>query len=319
MANPVDALLAQANYGPQDYKTNGFVVAPIPSADGNGLPSSKIVSQRQANIQRNIAHWFVPEVGVVNMYINPQSIDYTHEKVITQERTKGGYILQYWGEELTKLRISGNTGSSGIEGINVLYEIYRAEQYMFDPIALTMAADNSIPGLNDLVDNALGNFGGLTGLIGAATGGVLGINPASQNVLPRDPPSLATMAFGIELYYSGWVFRGYFKSFSFNESVDHLGLFTYNIDFVVTQRRGYRVNTLPWQRSAINGPSNNDSTHGTPLSIQGLITNPNPTPPNNAVATSNRGAFAGPSPSVGRQATSSTSPTKITGKNLGQF
>ena len=58
------------------------------------------------------------------MYINPQQMNIDEKKVIKQQRTKGGYIIQYWGEELTTLNISGTTGSAGVEGINVLYEIY---------------------------------------------------------------------------------------------------------------------------------------------------------------------------------------------------
>ena len=206
------------------------------------------------------------------MYINPQSIAYNLKKLITNERTKGGYIVQYWGEELTTLNINGHTGGAGVEGLNVLYEIYRAEQLLFDPIALTMASDNSVSGLNSLVDNTLGNIGGFGQTLSSVTQGVLGLDPLSQSILPTNVPSLASMALGIELYYTGWVFRGYFNSFSFTESAERLGLFDYQIQFTVTQRRGYRTNSLGWQRSAISGPSNN-SAGGVPLSFSGLAGN----------------------------------------------
>lgn len=173
------------------------------------------------------------------------------------------------GEELTTLTINGHTGSSGVEGLNVLYEIYRAEQYLFDPIALTMAADSSVTGLNDLVDSALGNLGGFASSLTSSSLGVLGLDPASQNILPQNVPSLASIALGIEFYYSGWVYRGFFNSFSFTESVGQLGLFVYDIKFTATQRRGYRTNYLPWQQSANSGPSNN-SPNGTPLSFSDM-------------------------------------------------
>jgi len=243
----------------QSFQQDGFITPPLPGADGNGLPSSKILPLQPAVPRRNIGHWFVPEVGVINMYINPQSINYSTAKVINADRTKGGYNIQYWGEELMVLTLNGHTGSSGVEGLNVLYEIYRAEQYLFDPIALTMASDNSITGLNDLVDSALGNLGGFASSLTSSTLGVLGLDPASQNILPQNVPSLASMALGIEFYYSGWVMRGFFNSFSFNESVDKMGLFTYDIKFTVTQRRGYRTNNFAWQRSANSGPSNSDA------------------------------------------------------------
>jgi hypothetical protein len=89
----VDHLLNGTNNSPKDFEKDGFIVPPIPGADGNGLPSSKIRSQRGATVSRHIAHWFVPEVGVVPMYINPQSITYTERKAIQPERTKGGFIV----------------------------------------------------------------------------------------------------------------------------------------------------------------------------------------------------------------------------------
>jgi len=239
------------------------------SSNITGLPSSKVPSQQPGSATRNIAHWFVPEVGVVNMYLNPQSIAYNLKKLITNERTKGGYIVQYWGEELTTLALRGHTGSSGVEGLNVLYEIYRAEQYLFDPIALTMAASSSLNGLNSTIDATLGNLGGLQSAVSNSTSGLLQVDPASQNILPRNVPSLASIALGMELYWSGWVFRGYFTGFTFTESAERLGLFEYDIAFTVTQRRGYRVNYLPWQHSAINGPSNWATN---PLSFAGLAT-----------------------------------------------
>lgn len=253
----------------QSFQNNGFIVPPIPGANGNGLPSSQIPSLRTAVAARNIAHWFIPQLGVVPMYINPQDIKYNHRKLITKQRTKSGFMIQYWGEELTELTIFGHTGSSGVEGLNVLYEIYRAEQYLFDPVALVMAADSSVSGLNDLVDQSVGNIGGLTSSILNATSGLLGLDPVSQNILPQDIPSLSEIALGIELYYAGWVWHGYFTGFSVDESVNQLGLFPYTINFTATQRRGYRTNYLPWQRSAISGPSNSDTI---PLSFGDLQT-----------------------------------------------
>lgn len=253
----------------QDFQENGFIVPPVPNADGNGLPSSKIKSQRKGRFTRQVAHWFVPEVGVIPMFINPQSITYSKSKMINKERTKGGFVIQYWGEDLGELSIDGHTGSSGVEGLNVLEEIYRSEQYMFDSIALTMAADSSVSGINDMVESALGNVGGIAGLGGSilgSTAGLLGGSSVGQSVLPKDVPSLAAMATGIEFYYAGWVFRGYFNSMNVTESVDHMGLFKYNIKFTVTQRRGYRLNSFGNQRSATDGFSDAQSTSVIPLS-----------------------------------------------------
>ena len=266
-ASALDRLTNGSNAQQRSFEKEGFIVPPIPSPSGDGLPSSKIPSQQQHRTKRHIIHWFVPEVGVINMYINPQSIDYNFKKLITPERTKGGYVVQYWGEELPTLNIRGLTGSSGVEGLNVLYEIYRAEQLTFDPIGLTIASDSMVSGLSDLINNAgQGIGGGLGGGIASAASGIFGLNPLTQSILPRNPPTLASLAFGVEMYYNGWVFRGFFTSMSWTESVNNMGMFDYQIQFTVTQRRGYRTNYMPHHRSANNGPSDN-SEGGIPLSF----------------------------------------------------
>lgn len=256
-----------------DFSENGFIVPPIPGADGNGLPSQKVKNRRTGNNTRSLMHWFVPEFGVIKMYINPRQVRYAHKKAINQERTKGGFSLQYWGERLSTLTLTGTTGSSGVEGINVLYEIYRAEQYAFDAVGLTLASDNAASalasqifgGAGDAIGSAIG--GDIGGAIGGSLGSALGGgDPASNALAARNIPSLAQFAFGIELFYLGWVYRGYFDSMNITESADNLGLFEYDIQFVVTERRGYRVNNLAWQKSAVSGPSG----EGVPLSFSNI-------------------------------------------------
>ena len=52
----------------QDPPTTGFIVPPTPGADGNGLPYTKIPSNKaNLTVKRNIITWFVPEFGTVNM------------------------------------------------------------------------------------------------------------------------------------------------------------------------------------------------------------------------------------------------------------
>lgn len=238
------------------FEGEGFSVAYTPTPDGTGLPSSKLpYAKRNAKEVRKIVHWFVPEFGVIRMYVNPQNINYQFNKLISKQLTKGGHVVQYWGENLTTLTIDGTTGSSGIEGINVLYELYRAEQYAFDSIGLTLAANSNVSGVGGLLGDAIG--GALGDVAGAIGGGLLGADPGTGNILPQQLPSLASLACGVEMFWDGWVFRGFFENFSFRESADSLGLYTYNMSFVVTQRRGYRDNNMPWHHPATQGPSNN--------------------------------------------------------------
>lgn len=275
-SNNIGAGLANALTGgsPLNQAVNNTTAPPIggpynSSASPNALPSSQIPPLQFGQLTRNIMHWFVPQTGIITMYINPQDVEYKMGKLITQQRTKGGYIIQYWGEELQTISLRGHTGSSGIEGLNVLEEIYRSEQLLFDPIAQSLATSNSAYGVGDLIDGQIGNVSSLGAAISSATSGVLSLDPMTQNIVPNNIPSLASMAFSIELYYTGLVYRGYFKSFSYKESVSPLGFFTYDIEFIVTQTRGYRTNSFAWQRSADSGPSNN-AIGGVPVSFAGL-------------------------------------------------
>lgn len=80
---------------------------------------------------RHLIVWETPATGsnaFVEMYINPTSLNFTETKTISSVKTKGGFINQYWGEELSTLTINGETGSGGIEALNVVRDIYRSEQ-----------------------------------------------------------------------------------------------------------------------------------------------------------------------------------------------
>lgn len=219
---------------------------------------------------RHMVRWLVPEVGFIEMYINPQAIDYNYSKHITQQRTKGGWVLQMWGENLTTINISGTTGTSGIEGINVLENIYRAEQELIEPYVQLFAEDLRDQEERSFADEIGRSITGLgQDLFSLVDQAVLG-RPVMENTRPR--PTLAAMAFSVEMYWSGWVHRGYFQDFRVQERAERLGLFDYNMTFVSTQRRGLRRNFLPWHRSAVSGPSNSDPNFGIPHSFSTQIT-----------------------------------------------
>jgi hypothetical protein len=266
----------------ESFKSDGFLVPATFSADQNGLPYTQVPSYKPSKLHRNIITWFVPQFGTVKMYVNPANITYSDKKIINKDRTKGGYTLQYWGEELTTINISGTTGSSGIEGIHVLEQIYRAEQYAFDAVGLTLAGNNASADIaNNLVNGvggALGNsisqlFGGSgnspTASAGGAgiLGGILGLDSPNNNLSVQNIPSLAQLAFTVELYYGGSIYRGFFDSMTVNEKADNF-LIDYQMIFMATQKRGYRLNYFPWTRSAKDGPS----SYGTPPSFSGNVT-----------------------------------------------
>ncbi len=263
--------LAGQLFGTNPLPANGFAVDSFSSAGGLGATQqNQLPNNRPAYSKRNLIHWLVPEGPIIQMYINPQNIRYTYKKLINSQKTKGGYVLQYWGEELTTLAISGTTGTSGIEGINVLYDLYRNEQIAFDPFALAIAAKAQ-------QDQAAANSSDLFGLDSALNSGsnfISSLIGASQTIGPSamiQTPTLASLAFTVELYWSGEVYRGYFTDFSVTENAEKLGLFDYDMNFTVTQKRGFRQNFLGWHKSATSGPSNSNPISGIPHSFGQLV------------------------------------------------
>jgi hypothetical protein len=258
-----------------NFKADGFLVPATYSADGNGLPYNNVPSNKPGQLKRNIITWFIPQFGIVRMYVNPSAISYAHKKLISKDRTKGGFTLQYWGEDLTTINISGTTGSAGIEGINVLYEMYRAEQYAFDSVGLSLAANNFN---NDLSHNLINSaasgitnslFGGSASTqagVAGLLGGITGLDSPNNNLSAKNIPSLAQLAFTVEMYYNGWVYRGFFENITINERADNF-LMEYQMTFTATQRRGYRTNYFPFTRSAKDGPSQ----YGTANSFSGNV------------------------------------------------
>jgi len=301
--SPTDAFEAGALLGTgkaQEIGTGfGFAADVPPTPSGLGSRQSRVLNNRVGISRRKLMRWMVPEQPIVQMYMNPQQVVSQYRKQISETRTKGGYVLQYWGEEITGLNINGTTGSSGIEGINVLYDIYRNEQLMFDPYALFLQAEQEKAEDEDFTD-----FLGL-GFINDANSI---LNPSSQSSKPstRNKPTLASIAFTVELYWSGEVYRGYFKDFTVTESAQNIGLFDYVMSFRVTQKRGFRTNFFPWHRSATDGPSDS-RMDGTPHSFRTTAINQ---------ATASRNAID--QPSLGRSFVDARGQSGRRTKRIGQ-
>ena len=225
---------------------------PIDAQNYADYVSQTIPSSRVQYGVRRMLKWLVPERGVIEMYINPQNLRIHQQKIIKPERSKGGFIIQYWGDDLINITVTGHTGSSSIEGINVLNDVYRAEQIAFDAIALEAMAksqsedDNfltaAIPGLGQVLD------------LGKSLG-----EQAQGTGLTIPSPTLGFYAATIEMYWMGEVYRGFFDSFDVTESVEKLGIFDYTLSFKATQKRGLRRNYLAWQHPATSGPSNHNT------------------------------------------------------------
>lgn len=253
--------------------SDGFAAANVPSASGLGTRTGRLETGSVGVFSRKLMHWLVPEGPIIQMYVNPQQIKYNYAKNIEVQRTKGGYVVHYWGEALTTLDISGTTGTSGIEGINVLNDIYRNEQIAFDPYALYLGQKNN-------QDTFAGDVFGIGSALSSGGNFLDALAGASQEAFPqttRPAPTLASLACQVELYWSGEVWRGFFNSFTVTEAANNIGLFDYDIKFTVTQKRGFRRNFFAWHRSAVSGPSDSDPFFGAKHSFTNLANmEPNP-------------------------------------------
>lgn len=191
-----------------------------------------------SNRDQQIMTWRLPNGAGVQMYINPQNFEVRDTKQITHTRTKGGYIVQYWGQNLTQLSIRGTTGSSGVTGINVLNDIYNAENRAFDLVAAQQT--------NTLVQALSNSNLGETGFGDVVSQVADQVN--KNNFILR--PSLASLATSIMLFYQGVQYKGFFTEFTITESTDRLGLFDYNMIFMTTEKSGVRKNVFAWQKEA---------------------------------------------------------------------
>jgi len=206
---------------------------------------------------------------IVPLYINPQSIQITEGKLISDTMTKGGYIVQYWGERLININVSGTTGSGGIEAVNILRDVYRHEQIIFKDLMIKKAKDFQEQSIDTLTDVSSSNASSGLQLFGdALTGGAIsnlmdGVSntidyitdaasgPSRQTAAEtfQMPPTLASFATSIDLYHHGETYRGYFISFALTESANSPGIFEYSFQFTATRKSGLRTNFMPWHRN----------------------------------------------------------------------
>jgi hypothetical protein len=223
------------------------------------------------------SHSTAPNKGVAwdrrQLYLNPQSINIRDQKIVQKQLTKGGHVVQYWGEELPTIDVQGTTGSAGIEGINILKDIYRHEQLHYRNVLAnrqrelaSAAALAQAEAEEQIYDANVGGF--LLGTADTLTGGAvsksvkgvansidilfgtsIGGGAGGSGKAFKSVPTLAAFATNIDMYYQGEFFRGYFTNFGVTETAQEPGHFSYTFNFVVTRRTGKRENFMPWHRS----------------------------------------------------------------------
>ena len=230
------------------------------NARTSDLVASGVIDQpRTGRIVRELMIWRTPHRGYVQMYINPQQMSVDDKKDITPVRTKGGFVIQYAGENLTTISLTGTTGSAGIEGINILESIYRSEQEAFEGVARALEERLSVL-----------QMGTITGLTSFLDPNLLQIASDSVQNFGRPQPTLASLAANIELFFQGKLYRGYFTDFNVTEQVPESGHFRYTLTFVAYARQGVRRNFMPWHRQPLH-PANTHDSQVNPLSFPEII------------------------------------------------
>jgi hypothetical protein len=253
--NPLDPFPPEPSLENPEVLAAASAAARVSAGRVNAAVSNIIDQPRVARIVREMVTWKTPHLGYVQMYLNPQQIKINSSKVIQSQRTKGGFIIQYGGENMDAISISGTTGAAGMEGINILQAIYRSEQLAFEGIAAALEEQLS----NVQLDQAIGGL--VTSFGNEITEGfqfgqnVLQITSQLFNGLNRPRPTLASLASNIDMFFQGVLYRGYFESFSVDESAAKPGWFEYHIEFKAYAKQGVRRNFMPWHRQPV-GPSN---------------------------------------------------------------
>lgn len=214
---------------------------------------------REGNLTRKLLTWKTPNFGYVQMYINPQEMSISDKKVHQYTRTKAGFVYQYAGEDLTNISIRGTTGSAGIEGINILHNVYRAEQSAFNVIADSLEQTVTTAQITSLFRGVLGSTGFS---FNNPLGNILSELGAESlaNMFSQPFPSLASLAANVELIFHDVTYRGFFNDFQVTESAQSPGLFEYSLSFSAYAKQGIRANFMPWHRQPVHGADSDDES-----------------------------------------------------------
>jgi len=200
---------------------------------------------------------------IVPLYINPSQIQTNYSKNISETQTIGGFIIQYWGDRLTTISMSGTTGSGGIDAINILYEVYKSEQTSFKNLLiirkqkLEKALRESSGGTEDLnigqaLDQVLLNgafseiSNGLSESMDYFKMAINGESPDSKSKSLELMPTLSALAVSLEMHFQGRINRGYIESMNVTEDGNSPGHFNYTIQFKSLKEYGERKNFMPW-------------------------------------------------------------------------
>lgn len=118
----------------QQVTTNGRdYESPFGVQTSNGLPSAQEISnsymlmkQRRPFVIEFYEKSSDKNPKSITMYINPERLSISNNKIIGKQITRGGIFYHHYGADHSVMTLSGTTGMSGMAGIKQLEEIYYA-------------------------------------------------------------------------------------------------------------------------------------------------------------------------------------------------
>ena len=151
--------------------------------------SNRYMKNHTERIPMVIEYYSSPGQKVsVTMYINPNRISVTQQKVKSKAITRGGIFYNHWGDDNPVMQLGGSVGLSGMSGIKKLEKIYH-----ISGVLLAYGEDYSGPVYVDPETNLINDImsGGIMGALGSIMkGGIKGI----KNGLTKVAKSAVTTA-----------------------------------------------------------------------------------------------------------------------------
>ena len=143
------------------------------------------------------------KVPSLSMLINPANLDITYTPLISETRTLGGFVHEYWGEQLTSLTASGKTAMF-VDKSGLTNEGRSTESYQYFMALLNIYKNNGKDYTAVTTETTL--------------------KP------PRNPTRITGLGYVI-MWYDKRQYRGYFESFNYTEdSVNPFNL-SYELSF----------------------------------------------------------------------------------------
>lgn len=147
----------------------------------------------------------------LTMFINPANLDLSYSALINETRTLGGFIQEFWGEQLTSLSASGQTSM-----------FYNSGGITNRDTRISEAYQNFIRLVNIYKNNGKEYT-------------------REQNNATKANPNRISSFGKVVMIYMDKEYEGYFESFSFKETAEKPFNFDYDFAFKVTRTIGDTV------------------------------------------------------------------------------